>query len=486
MRGIKMKFSIIIPVYNAEKYIRKCIESVIHQTFTDFEAVFVDDCGSDNSIKIVEKYAKNDSRLKIIKNPFNKGEGGSRNTAIDYASGDYTICLDPDDWLELNTLEVLNNEIIQNPDIDSIWFDGNKYYQDTGTFEEESVLSCTAGYIDIYPERLVKLSGYSWCKLFKTSLIKNAGIYWGEGILIGCDDEFAYKFFAMNPKNSIVIENRLYNYRVHSQSVTNENTRKFEKAEGLLAILRNLKNFYIKHDIYDKYKISELQLLRKYTSVGRDWCNKKQQKEFFKQLKTLYNELVFPENFQEFNTDLNPKVSIILPCRNNFIHFDKIIKSIQTQSYRNLELICIFNNNENTENRLNEYCRKDKRIKAFGINNYNMENFGIKQASGDYIVFINEFCVLEKDFIKVIVDKFNETNYPNILVKSAMFSENDNINYCYTTIDDNLKNAIEKGKILHAFKKYLLEKCDYNTLSLIKKYSDAFLICENYVRRCED
>ncbi len=480
-----MRFSIIIPVYNAEKYIRQCVESVINQTFTDFEAIFVDDCGSDNSIKIIEEYAQNDDRLKIIKNPSNKGEGGSRNTAIDNASGEYIICLDPDDWFELNTLEVLNNEIINKPHIDSIWFDGNKYYQETGTFDENSVLSCCAGYMELYPERLVKLSGYSWCKLFKTSSVKTTGIYWGERILIGCDDEFAYKYFAVNPKNSYVIENRLYNYRVHCKSVTNESSRMFEKASGLVSILRNLKNFYTKNNIYTKYKVTELQLLRKYTSVGRDWCVPEDRKNFYGLIKDIYKELDCLENFKEFNTPINPLFSFVLPIKNECGNIDKIIRSIQTQSYRNIELIVIYNNDASIQSTINEYCKKDKRIKSFGINNFNAEEFGIKTASGYYISLINEHTLLDKYFVQSIINKFNDNNSPNILVKSSTFSYDDGINCGFTTIDDKIKSAIDDGKILPVYKKYLLKQNDYSTSALVDKYYDAYLMYENYVKNCE-
>ncbi|MBR2164892.1 MAG: glycosyltransferase family 2 protein, partial [Campylobacter sp.] len=103
------KVSIIIPVYNVEKYISECLDSCINQTLQDIEIIIVDDCGSDKSIDIVKEYAKKDSRIKIIYNKQNQGPFVSRNNAAIKASGEYLLCLDSDDFLDLKACEIAYN-----------------------------------------------------------------------------------------------------------------------------------------------------------------------------------------------------------------------------------------------------------------------------------------------------------------------------------------------------------------------------------------
>ena len=106
---INPKVSIIIPVYNVEKYISECLDSCINQTLQDIEIIIVDDCGSDKSIDIVKEYAKKDSRIKIIYNKQNQGPFVSRNNAAIKASGEYLLCLDSDDFLDLKACEIAYN-----------------------------------------------------------------------------------------------------------------------------------------------------------------------------------------------------------------------------------------------------------------------------------------------------------------------------------------------------------------------------------------
>ena len=104
-----VKVSIIIPVYNVEKYISECLDSCINQTLQDIEIIIIDDCGSDKSIDIVKEYAKKDSRIKIIYNKQNQGPFVSRNNAAIKASGEYLLCLDSDDFLDLKACEIAYN-----------------------------------------------------------------------------------------------------------------------------------------------------------------------------------------------------------------------------------------------------------------------------------------------------------------------------------------------------------------------------------------
>ena len=105
------KFSIIVPVYNVEKEIRECLDSIKNQTYNDFEVLCVDDCGKDSSMDIVREFAAEDSRFKILTHEHNSGVSAARNTGLDAAAGDIIMFVDSDDWIEPNALEILVDKL---------------------------------------------------------------------------------------------------------------------------------------------------------------------------------------------------------------------------------------------------------------------------------------------------------------------------------------------------------------------------------------
>ena len=106
-----IKVSIIIPVYNVEQYLRQCLDSIIQQTFRDFECICINDCSTDNSRSILEEYAKKDDRFIVINLSENKGQGEARNYGLNIAKGKYITFVDSDDWVTSDYLEVLHKAI---------------------------------------------------------------------------------------------------------------------------------------------------------------------------------------------------------------------------------------------------------------------------------------------------------------------------------------------------------------------------------------
>lgn len=111
------KVSVIIPVYNVEKYLSQCLDSLVNQTLSDIEIICIDDGSSDKSFEILQEYANKDSRIKIFKQE-NQGAAVARNNGLDKATGDYLYFMDSDDYIKLDCLEKLYNKIIlENSDI---------------------------------------------------------------------------------------------------------------------------------------------------------------------------------------------------------------------------------------------------------------------------------------------------------------------------------------------------------------------------------
>ena len=127
------KISIIIPVYNVEKYLAECLDSCINQTLHDIEIICINDCSPDNSQKILEEYAAKDSRIKIINHKVNTRQGGARNTGIENASGEYVWFVDSDDFIALNACQLLYDTAKQY-DLDMLNFNLISFYDnDDGT-----------------------------------------------------------------------------------------------------------------------------------------------------------------------------------------------------------------------------------------------------------------------------------------------------------------------------------------------------------------
>ena len=110
--------SIIVPIYNSEKYLKQCLDSLLQQSYTNIEIICIDDGSKDCSSEIVEEYMRYDNRVKLIKQE-NAGVSRTRNNGINYAQGEYIMFVDSDDWIDLNTCETALNSIIIN-DADTV------------------------------------------------------------------------------------------------------------------------------------------------------------------------------------------------------------------------------------------------------------------------------------------------------------------------------------------------------------------------------
>lgn len=175
------KVSIIVPVYNVEKYLRKCLDSLINQTLKDIEIICVNDGSKDNSPKILEEYAKIDNRIVVI-NQENSGQSVARNKGIGIAKGEYIGFVDSDDWLDLDFFEKLYSSAIKNnADIalgGIIRVTGIKKKKSL-KFEKEITTDNTNLKFELcdIPEK-----SYVWNKIYKTEKVKEIGLEFENGI----------------------------------------------------------------------------------------------------------------------------------------------------------------------------------------------------------------------------------------------------------------------------------------------------------------
>ena len=201
-----VKISVVLPVYNVANYLRKCLDSLVNQTFKDFEVICVNDGSTDLSLGILEGYAVSDSRFKIITQE-NQGLSGARNTGIEHVQGDYVIFVDSDDWLEENALELLYGHVKGfNSDITMFKF---KFYdEDTSEFSEgpfsnleiidPAYYTGNFSYYDVL-DIIFKISHAPFNKLYKTSFLRDLNAKFLNGSYYE-DLEFFYKVFLKQKK----------------------------------------------------------------------------------------------------------------------------------------------------------------------------------------------------------------------------------------------------------------------------------------------
>lgn len=236
------KYSIIIPVYNTEKYLKKCLDSVLNQTYKDYEIIIVNDGSTDNSKDIIEEYQKKYDFIKTI-NQDNQGLSMARNNGIKKAKGKYFLLLDSDDYLENKLLEKLDTETKENPSIDLIRFQINNVKNKTIPYNEEEFHNLSG------KEAFMKIVNYhyvenAWSYLYnKEYFIKNKfefmkGIY---------HEDFALIPLVIEKAKSVSSINYLgYNYVERQNSImTNTDYKKtLKKTEdfytGYLYIINNL------------------------------------------------------------------------------------------------------------------------------------------------------------------------------------------------------------------------------------------------------
>jgi glycosyltransferase involved in cell wall biosynthesis len=211
--------SIIIPVYNVEKYLRECLDSVVAQTFKDWECILVDDGSKDGSPAICDEYAQRDPRFTVIHKE-NGGPSKARNAGLDVVRGEWISFIDADDWVD----DGFFDEISVYPNADIIYFgfkqiSDNRHidYQITGqTYFTSEGLSKI--YADLF-ESKVQYFGYTWNKFFKRVIIENYGIRFPENLVHKEDEVFSLRY-SHHVKNMVISSKIAYNYRIHPASVT--------------------------------------------------------------------------------------------------------------------------------------------------------------------------------------------------------------------------------------------------------------------------
>lgn len=233
MKNEDIKISVIIPVYNVEKYLRQCVDSVLNQTYKNIEIILIDDGSTDSCPAICDAYALKDSRVKVVHKK-NGGLSSARNAGIRISTGDYLMFVDSDDfWSQQNVLNELKNTMTDSC-ADVICFGYKEYFEQTQTYRKEMQFPDSLN--DLKDNELLQqmlASGIyissSWCKVVSSKLVNEHNLFFNEGITSE-DIDWSARLLVY-AKKIVVYPNSFYIYRQREDSIVH--TIKYENLEML-------------------------------------------------------------------------------------------------------------------------------------------------------------------------------------------------------------------------------------------------------------
>lgn len=250
------KISIVVAVYNAEKTLKKCIESLLNQTYKNIEIILVNDCSKDNSLDICNEYSKANDNVKVISNERNSGVSDTRNNGIDNSTGEYICFVDSDDYVESNYIEVLYyyyQKYNTVPICGFVYHDEYNHakpvkYSWSGNEELVSLGEAFRLKSELYLTAL-------WNKLFDRRLIVEKNIRFDTNISVGEDLRFSIEYFDKNNISEVyVLKKPLYHYmKLSGNSLISGFIDDFDREKKSLLLIKNLANKY-KENVDKEYE----------------------------------------------------------------------------------------------------------------------------------------------------------------------------------------------------------------------------------------
>lgn len=245
-----MLFSLIVPVYNNEKYIRQCIESIVSQSFEDYELILVDDGSLDKSAEICDEYSDKYETVKVI-HKSNGGSNSARKAGVKIAQGDYIVCVDGDDYVQDDYFAVLHN-VLSDKKYDICCFN-SRTVSEYGEYIKDNTIDYRCGYYnkediqkEIFPTLITGIDGKRfspaiWNKAIKREILAPIQQDLSDDIQIGEDSCLTYTSICLS--NSLMIMGeKLYNYRANQNSMTRQRQKALSWQEPVARA-----NFYLKY-----------------------------------------------------------------------------------------------------------------------------------------------------------------------------------------------------------------------------------------------
>ena len=420
--------SIVVPVYNAEKYLEQCLNSIQNQTYKNFEVILVNDGSMDHSESICMDFVKVDTRFKYFTKE-NGGASSARNFGLDNVTGDYITFIDADDWVDENHLEVLINNIKENNSdmaVSSI-----KKFDNVSNFEfrvyskqEKYLLNYNKlnreEFLVILPKLIHASNSYKIAvsKLFKKELVTD--VRFDESIIYGEYLDFFFKLY--NKVNSIsYVDEVTYIYRLHDE----RSSSKFGQLhmEQELAIYKKM---YERIEELGLPTIHYVNTLRNLLDYRKDYLEN----------RVLFNEyLEFLEKIEKKITYPKDLISIIVPIYNVSPYLQLCLESIEKQTYSHFEVLLINDGSrDNSKDICLEYAERDYRFKYIEQQNAGLSaarNTGILNSKGEFLTFIDGDDFIESNYLEELYYTSLKNDSEIVVGSFKEFNEEDNNYYIH-------------------------------------------------------
>lgn len=265
------KISVVIPCYNAEKYIKKCLESILQQTYENLEIIVVNDGSTDSSKKLIEPFLS-DKRVRCV-DQVNGGEFSARNTGIKLATGKYIGFVDSDDYIEPDMYKKLYSAI-SSTEADIAVCNFNLIYEDKDKEDKTCYANMSKGTVNVYDNvysywanncAAIRPNNYAWTRLYNLDVLLKSGIMF-EGYKHSADTLFNFKLLP-NLKSVTFVNEGLYNYVQHSSSGIHTIAHKANLAELYSITFQALVDYYKENNFEEFLTILPLHAYTRLRSV---------------------------------------------------------------------------------------------------------------------------------------------------------------------------------------------------------------------------
>ncbi|OCG17025.1 glycosyltransferase family 2 protein [Gilliamella sp. WF3-4] len=250
--------SVVIPVYNTQMYIKKCLDSIINQSIKNIEIICVNDGSTDDSLSILKKYKELDDRIKII-NKKNGGLSSARNVGIKYARGKYITFVDSDDFIELDAYE-RSLSYFRFYKVDLVYFSTRLVFEDNiARIQDERYFEHKyTGLVNLSNDVVANMDVCAWNKIYKLSILKKYDIKFPEGLWY--EDGPFFWSYALVSNSAFFINDKFYNYLIRAGSIMSQCNKKgktyhktFHELDPLLCF-EFLLRFVFKWKLHEKFK----------------------------------------------------------------------------------------------------------------------------------------------------------------------------------------------------------------------------------------
>ena len=417
--------SVLIPVYNVEKCLRQCLESIITQTLSDLEIIIINDGSTDSSPEIIWEYAERDSRVKVIDKP-NSGYGASMNMGLEKAMGKYIGIVESDDWIEPDMFECLY-EMAERDNLDVARSEFFEYIssKELSTPRRTDFVKHDVVFAPRDDESVFFQQPSIWANIYRRDFLESNGIRFLETPGASYQDTaFSFKVYACAERFEMTYR-PFYHYRIDGGSSSFQNTTKvFCVSDEYTEIWRYVRE----RGLYDRYRhlIPNLQL------NGYKWNYNRliapYDAQFLERWIEQFKEIdaagdIVPGRFIRSDREIiddvvhgrapvkegDPLVSVVVPVYNMEEYLRKCLDSIVSQTLRRIEIICVDDGStDGSASILGEYAAKDSRIKVITKENGGLSsarNAGITASRARYIGFVDSDDWIEPDTYAVAYDR---------------------------------------------------------------------------------